>query len=118
MLVRLTLKGVGVLGTKETFLFGVVSISLLSFDLKCDGRFGVFSLSSNGYVLFLGDPLRVRCRGVDDDKGAFRNREGEKGAIEPGNGVKVLKVFYYFESKREKCTHFRGLLRGVALVGV
>ena len=115
---RLTLKGVGVLGTKETFLFGVVSISLLSFDLKCDGRFGVFSLSSNGYVLFLGDPLRVRCRGVDDDKGAFRNREGEKGAIEPGNGVKVLKVFYYFEPKPEKCTHFRGLLRGVALVGV
>ena len=90
---KLTLKGVGVLGTRETFRFGVSCSRTRAFSLSLKpgtlhGLLGVpsFSLFAKGKGRFRGEPLRVKCRGVDELRGvALRKREGEK------RGVKFLK---------------------------
>ena len=88
------MNGVGVLGTNETLRFGVnCSILVLSLKPGRHGRFGVpsFSLFEKGKGRLRGDPLRVKWRGVDEDKGvALRKREGEK------RGVKFLKILDYY----------------------
>ena len=85
----LTLKGVGVLGTRETFRFGVSCSRTRAFSLSLkpgtlQGLLGVpsFSLFAKGKGRFRGEPLRVKCRGVDELRGvALRKREGEKRVV-------------------------------------
>ena len=99
------MNGVGVLGTSETLRFGV-NCSILVLSLKPDlhGRFGVpsFSLFEKGNGRLRGDPLRVRWRGVDEDRGvALRKREGEN------SGVKFLNDFDVITSYRSHSVLWR-----------